>query len=118
MQQYEWMKVSCCRIRRYEDLHATDHRGTGKDRDMEKPRIILEGYIPQNRPRLKSRVIQYEVEGMLKRGWSPELIAGPIKTHRKDLPSITYDNGLENSQYFMLKKTLGVTSWFCEPYQN
>lgn len=188
------------------------------------------------RPRLKSRVMQYEVEQMLKRGWSPELIAGRIKTHRRDLPSIsheaiyqwvyechrdligylahahprrrrrwktsarktripdrqsiqgrpaainqrlepghwetdlivgpgkaalqvnverqsryarmakikdksaqssrislertlsplpaslcrsiTYDNGSENAQHFMLKKTLGVTSWFCEPYHS
>ena len=188
------------------------------------------------RPRLKSRVMQYEVEQMLKRGWSPELIAGRIKTHRRDLPtisheaiyqwvydcrhdligfllrahprrrrrwktsirktripdrksiqarpiavnqrlepghwetdlmvgpgrsalqvvverqfrytriakiqdksaqssrmslermlaslpppmrrSITYDNGSENAQHFMLKKSLGLDSWFCEPYHS
>ncbi len=130
--------------------------------------------------------MQYEVEQMLKRGWSPELIAGRIKTHRRDLPSIsheaiyrwiydcrrdlivgpgraalqvaverqfrytriakikdksaqssrtalekmlfpipapmrrsiTYDNGLENVQHSMLKKSLGVDSWFCDPYHS
>src|SRR5271156_4739678 len=40
------------------------------------------------RPRLKSRVMHYEIEQMLIKGWSPELIAGRIRTHRPDLPSV------------------------------
>ena len=40
-------------------------------------------------PRLKTRVMQFEVERMLGFGWSPELIAGRIRTHRPDLPSIS-----------------------------
>lgn len=40
------------------------------------------------RPRLKSRVMHYEIEQMLIKGWSPELIAGRIRTHRSDLPSV------------------------------
>lgn len=41
------------------------------------------------RMRLKSRLLRYEVEQMLVKGWSPELIAGRITQHRKDLPSIS-----------------------------
>jgi len=40
------------------------------------------------RPRLNSRVMHYEVEQMLTKGWSPELIAGRIRTHRPDLPRV------------------------------
>ena len=65
-------------MRRY-DLHATKARGTGKDSRMEKPRDVLEGY----------RAIK--VMQMLKRGWSPELIAGRIKTHHRDLPTISHE---------------------------
>jgi len=43
------------------------------------------------RMRLKSRVLRHEVEQMLIKGWSPELIAGRITTHRKDLASIGYE---------------------------
>jgi transposase, IS30 family len=41
------------------------------------------------RPRLKSRVMHYEIEQMLIKGWSPELISGRIRTHRPDLPRIS-----------------------------
>jgi IS30 family transposase len=41
------------------------------------------------RMRLKSRVLRYEVEQMLVKGWSPEIIAGRIPGHRKDLLSIS-----------------------------
>lgn len=40
-------------------------------------------------PRLKSRVMQFEVERMMRLGWSPEIVAGRIGTHRPDLPSIS-----------------------------
>jgi IS30 family transposase len=40
------------------------------------------------RMRLKSRLLRYEVEQMLVRGWSPELISGRIRRSRKDLPYI------------------------------
>ena len=43
------------------------------------------------RMRLKSRVLRHEVETMLVKGWSPELIAGRIVQTRKDLPSIGYE---------------------------
>jgi IS30 family transposase len=43
------------------------------------------------RMRLKSHVLRHEVEQMLVKGWSPELIAGRIRTHRKDLDSIGYE---------------------------
>ena len=43
------------------------------------------------RMRLKSRVLRHEVEAMLVKGWSPELIAGRITEHRKDLDSIGYE---------------------------
>lgn len=63
----------------------------------------LHGYWPQKaqaranhrlcnghkHPRLKTRVMQFEVERMLGFGWSPELIAGRIRTHRSELPSIS-----------------------------
>ena len=41
------------------------------------------------RMRLKSRVLRHEVEQMLVKGWSPEIIAGRIPGHRKELPSIS-----------------------------
>src|ERR1035438_1814267 len=41
------------------------------------------------RMRLKSRVLRHEVEQMLVKGWSPEIIAGRIPDHRKELPSIS-----------------------------
>jgi transposase, IS30 family len=43
------------------------------------------------RMRLKSRTLRYEVEQMLVKGWSPELIAGRITQRRKDLASIGYE---------------------------
>lgn len=43
------------------------------------------------RMRLKSRVLRHEVEQMLVKGWSPELIAGRITAKRKDLASIGYE---------------------------
>jgi IS30 family transposase len=43
------------------------------------------------RMRLKSRVLRHEVEEMLVKGWSPELIAGRITEKRKDLGSIGYE---------------------------
>lgn len=43
------------------------------------------------RMRLKSRVLRYEVEQMLVKGWSPELIAGRINAKRKDLISIGHE---------------------------
>jgi IS30 family transposase len=44
--------------------------------------------VSHKRPRLKSRVMHYEIEQMLIKGWSPELIAGRIRTHRPDLSSV------------------------------
>jgi IS30 family transposase len=41
------------------------------------------------RMRLKSRVLRHEIERMLVKGWSPELIAGRITHHLKNLPSIS-----------------------------
>lgn len=43
------------------------------------------------RTRLKSRVLRHEVEQMLTKGWSPELIAGRLRRKRPELPSITYE---------------------------
>ena len=43
------------------------------------------------RIRLKSRVLRHEVEQMLVKGWSPELIAGRITQHRKDLGTIGHE---------------------------
>ena len=44
--------------------------------------------ISHKRMRLKSRLLRYEVEQMLVKGWSPELISGRIRRSRKDLPYI------------------------------
>jgi len=41
------------------------------------------------RMRLKSHVLRLEVEKMLVKGWSPEIIAGRIPGYRKDLASIS-----------------------------
>ena len=38
------------------------------------------------RMRLKSRVLQFEVEKHLQMGWSPELISGQFRTQRPELP--------------------------------
>src|ERR1700730_12533206 len=38
------------------------------------------------RMRLKSRVLRHEVEQMLMKGWSPEIISGRIKKKRTELP--------------------------------
>jgi transposase, IS30 family len=43
------------------------------------------------RIRLKSRVLRFEVEQMLTKGWSPELIAGRLRRKRSELPSITHE---------------------------
>jgi transposase, IS30 family len=41
------------------------------------------------RMRLKSRVLRYEVEQHLMKGWTPELIAGHFRKFRHELPSIS-----------------------------
>jgi IS30 family transposase len=41
------------------------------------------------RMRLKSRVLRFEVEKHLMMGWSPELISGQFRTHRKELPLVS-----------------------------
>ena len=38
----------------------------------------------------------------------------PAKLRR----SITYDNGSENAEHQVLNETLGMRSWFCEPYHS
>ena len=32
--------------------------------------------------------------------------------------SVTYDNGLENFEHHLLNQSLGMRSWFCEPYHS
>ena len=32
--------------------------------------------------------------------------------------SVTYDNGSENAEHQVLNATLGMRSWFCEPYHS
>lgn len=41
------------------------------------------------RPRLKSRVLRFEVEQHLIKGWSPELISGRFKRERPELPPVS-----------------------------
>ena len=41
------------------------------------------------RMRLKSRVLRYEVEQHLMKGWTPELIAGQFRKYRQELPPIS-----------------------------
>jgi IS30 family transposase len=41
------------------------------------------------RMRLKSRVLRFEVERYLLKGWSPEIIAGRFKRQRPELPRIS-----------------------------
>jgi IS30 family transposase len=41
------------------------------------------------RMRLKSRVLQFEVEKYLMMGWSPELISGQFRIHRQELPRVS-----------------------------
>lgn len=43
------------------------------------------------RMRLKSRVLQFEIEKLLMQGWSPELIAGRLKMH-PSLPATNYES--------------------------
>jgi len=41
--------------------------------------------------RLKSPALRQEVERLLKRWWSPQLIAGHLKRYRPELPSISHE---------------------------
>jgi IS30 family transposase len=53
-------------------------------------RAVARHHNAHKRSRLKLNALRLEVESMLAKGWSPELIAGRLRK-RKDLPSISHE---------------------------
>jgi IS30 family transposase len=80
-----------------------DHSALIREWNRNRPRRGPREYLPHKaqqraefrrenshkRPRLKSRVLRFEVERHLLLKWSPELIAGRFKRFRPDLPCIS-----------------------------
>jgi len=81
--------------RHYSTLCRELHRNRGRKGSYwphrAHERAIWRRQNTHKRIRLKSRVLRYEVEQMLTKGWSPELIAGRLGRTRPTLPSITHE---------------------------
>ena len=79
--------------------HSALVREWGRNRPRRGPREYLPHKAHQRaearrrnshkRMRLKSRVLRFEVEQHLLKGWSPELISGRFKRERSELPSVS-----------------------------